>query len=147
MRKNAQEDFEWKTQSKISCHYTWLLHGKNCPSRWRILRSFLTASKPSGSSITAGKRKGEKKIQKSKKSKDLGHFLFQNFDFCARPSQNAAKGDASGKRGKPSCCKCIFDQIQPENYQNVRKTQFWQKAPGAVSGLNCFWDSLWKGNN
>ena len=90
------------------------------------------------------KGKEKKKIQKSKKSKDLGHFLVQNFDFCARPNQNAAKGDASGKRGKSSCCKCIFDQIkanlaeiQPENYQNDRKTQFWQKAPG-VSGLNCF---------
>ena len=37
--KNAQK-VEWKTQSKISCHYTWLLHAKNCPSRWRFLRSF-----------------------------------------------------------------------------------------------------------
>ena len=48
MHKNAQK-VEWKTQSKISCHYTWLLHGKNCPPRWRFLRSFLTASKPSRS--------------------------------------------------------------------------------------------------
>ena len=44
MHKNAQR-VGWKTQSKISCHYTWLLHAKNCPSRWRFLRSFLTASK------------------------------------------------------------------------------------------------------
>ena len=31
MHKNAQK-VEWKTQSKISCHYTWLLHAKICPS-------------------------------------------------------------------------------------------------------------------
>ena len=34
--KNAQK-VEWKTQSKISCHYTWLLHAKNWTSRWRFL--------------------------------------------------------------------------------------------------------------
>ena len=134
MHKNSKK-VELKAQCKISCHYTWLLHGKNCLSRLRYLRSFfLTASKPlpvEGQSL-------QQKEKRRRKRKGVGHFLVQNFDFCARPSQNAAKGDASGKRGKPSCCKCIFDQIQPENYQNVRKTQFWQKAPGAVSGLNCF---------
>ena len=39
MHKNAQK-VEWKTQCKTSCHYTWLLQGKNCPSRWRFLESF-----------------------------------------------------------------------------------------------------------
>ena len=39
MQKNAQK-VEWKTQRKFSCHYTWLLHAKNCPSWWRFLRSF-----------------------------------------------------------------------------------------------------------
>ena len=67
MHKNAQK-VEWRTQSKIPCHYTWLLHAKNCPSRWRFLRSFLTASKPSRRSITAAKkkRKGEKGKAKKK---------------------------------------------------------------------------------
>ena len=72
MQKNAQK-VEWKTRSKISCPYTWLLHRKNCPSRWRFLRSFLTASKPSRRSITAAKmkkRKGDKGKAK-KKSKSL----------------------------------------------------------------------------
>ena len=32
MAENAQR-FEGKTQSKISCDYTWLLHGENCLSR------------------------------------------------------------------------------------------------------------------
>ena len=32
MHENAQK-LEWKTHSKISCHHTWLLHGKNCPFR------------------------------------------------------------------------------------------------------------------
>ena len=54
MHKNAQK-VEWKTQSKISCHYTWLLHGQFFPSCWGFLRSFLTASKPSRRPITAAK--------------------------------------------------------------------------------------------
>ena len=66
MLKNAQK-VKWKTQSKISCHYTRLLHGKNCPSRWCFLRSFLTASKPSRRSITAAKRKEKQKKERRKK--------------------------------------------------------------------------------
>ena len=30
MHKNAQK-VEWKTQTKISCHYTWLHRGQICP--------------------------------------------------------------------------------------------------------------------
>ena len=73
--QNAQK-VEWKTQSKISCHCTWLLHAKNCPSLWCFLRSFLTASKPCRRLIIAAKekRKGEKgkankKFQTSKSLK------------------------------------------------------------------------------
>ena len=51
------------------------------------------------------------------------------------------KRDASGKKGKLFCCKCIFGQIkanlaeiQPKNHQNVQKMNFLQKAPG-VNGL------------
>ena len=82
MHKNAQK-VEWKTWSKISCHYTWMLHAENYPSRWHFLRSFLTASKPSRRSITAaktrekGKKEGRKKIPKIEKPKDVGHFLTQ----------------------------------------------------------------------
>ena len=102
-----------KLGSKISCHYTWMLHAKNYPSRWRFLRRFLTASKPSRRSITASKTRekekkdGQKKIPKIEKPKDVGH----NFDFCACPSHNAIKRDAGGKKGKLLCCKCIFDRI------------------------------------
>ena len=74
MHKNAQK-VEWKTQSKIFCDYTSLFHAKNCPSRWRFRRSFLTASKPSRKFITAAKRREKekkerrkKKFQKSKKN-------------------------------------------------------------------------------
>ena len=109
-------------------------------SRWRFLESFLTASKPrEGQSLQQKEKKGEKgkvkKIPKIEKPKDVGHFLVQNknFDFCARASQNVVKRDASDKKGKLSCCKCIFDQInanlaeiQPENHQNVHKTHFLQ---------------------
>ena len=137
MHKNAQ-NMKGKTQTKICCHYTWLLHGKSCLSRWRFLRSFLTASKPSRRPITAAKRKEKekkerpKKIPKIKKPKDVhvGHFLAQklsqNFDFCTCLSQYVAKRDAGGKRAKLSWCKCIFDpikanlaEIQPKNHQNV----------------------------
>ena len=121
MHKNAQK-VERKTQTKICCHYTWLLHGENCLSRWRFPRSFLTASKPSRRSITAAKRKEKekkerpKKIPKIEKPKDIGHFLVQklsqNFDFCACASQNVANRDANGKKAKLSWCKCIFDQIK-----------------------------------
>ena len=83
MHKNAQK-VEQKTQTKISCHYIWLLHGKSCPSRWRFLRTYLTASKPIRRSITAVKRKAkekkerrQKKIPKIEKPWDLGHFLAQ----------------------------------------------------------------------
>ena len=89
----------------------------------------------------------KKTISKIEKPlQDVCHFPFQelsqNFDFCACLSQNVVKCDASGKKGKPSCCKCIFDQIkanlaniQAEKHQNVPKTHFWQKALG-VNGLN-----------
>ena len=99
MHKNAQ-NVEWKTRSKIFCHYTWMLHAKNCPSRWRFLRSFLTASKPSRRSITAAKtrgkekRKGEKKTPKIEKPKDVGHFLLQKlskFWFLRMPESQCTK--------------------------------------------------------
>ena len=67
MHKNAQK-VEWKNQSKISCHYTWLLHAKNCPPQWHFLRSFfLITSKPSGRSITAAKRREKEKKERRKK--------------------------------------------------------------------------------
>ena len=85
MHKNAQK-VEWKTQTKISCHYTWLLHGKSCLSQWCFLRSFLTASKPIRRSITATKRKAKekkerwkKKFQKSKSLEKQVTFLPKNY--------------------------------------------------------------------
>ena len=139
MHKNAQK-VEWKTRSKISCHYTWLLPGKNCPSRWCFLRSLLTTSKPSRRLIPAVKRKGEKKGEK--KIKKLKSLKPENFDFCACLSLNVQKCNSGVKKGKLSCCKWIFHQIkanlvemQHENHQNVQKRHFWQKAPG-VSGFN-----------
>ena len=129
MHKNAKK-VEWKTQSKISCYYIWLLRGKNCRSWWCFLRCFLTASKPSRRPITAEKRKEKEEKERRKKNfrnrKALrrGHFFISKFGFLI-----FVKRDASGKKGKLSCCKCPFDQIkanlahiQPENHQNVQKT-------------------------
>ena len=111
-----------------------MLHAKNYPSRWRFLRSFLTASKPSRRSITAAKTREKEKQEGQKK-------IPKTFDFCTCPSHNALKRDASGKKGKLLCCKRIFDwvkgnlvEIQPKNRQNVQKTHFLQKVPG-VNGL------------
>ena len=84
------------------------------------------------------KSKGEKKIPKIEKPKDLGHFLVQklswNFDFCTSPSHNVVKRDAGGKKGKLLCCKRIFDRIkanlakiQLKKHQYVQKTRFLQK--------------------
>ena len=131
-----------KTKTKICCLYTWLLHGKNWTSRWRFLRSFLTASKPSRRSITAAKTKEEEKGKHSiNRRRRRRRRSSQNFDFCACPSQNVVKRDASGMKAKLSWCKGIFDQIkvnlaeiQPKNHQNVERTPFSQKAPG-VNGL------------
>ena len=127
MHKNAQK-VEWKTQSKISCHYTWLLRAKICPSRWRFLRSFLTASKPSRRSITAAKRKKKEKKERRKKIPKI------EIDLCACWSRNVVKRYACGKKGKLLCCKRIFGQIkanltevQPKNHKNVQKTHFLQK--------------------
>ena len=66
MHKNAQK-VERKTQTKICCHYTWLLHGKNCLSQWHFFRSLLMASKPSRRSITAAKTKEKEKKERRKK--------------------------------------------------------------------------------
>ena len=127
--KNAQ-NVEWKTQTKISCHYTWLLHGKNCLSRWRFLRCFLTVSKPGRRSITAAKRnekvkkeRRKKNIPKIEKPIDVGNFLVQklsqNFDFCTCPSQNVLQRDTSGKKGKWACCKMHF---------STRLKLFWPRS-------------------
>ena len=68
MHKNAKKA-ELKIQSKICCHYTWLPQGQICPVSMRLslVRSFLTASKPSGRPITEAKRKEKEKKGKAKK--------------------------------------------------------------------------------
>ena len=115
MHKNAQK-VEWKTRSRISCHYTWMLHTKNWLSRWRFLRRFLIASKPSRRSITAAKAREKEKKESQKK--------IQNFDFCTCPSHNALKRDAGGKKGELLCCKHIFTRskvISPRSSLKITK--------------------------
>ena len=133
MLKNAQK-VEWKSHSQISCHYTWLLHGKNCPYWWRFNRK--QAQYKEGPSLLQKdnkkrKRKGEKK---SKTLRAQVTFLSKNskFWFLHMPSANVKSQDSSGKKVKLSCCMFIFHQIKanlaeihPENHQNVQKTHFW----------------------
>ena len=68
-----------------------------------------------------------KKVQKSKKPKDVGHFLVKNFDFCACPSHNVVKHNAGGKKGKLLCWKRIFDWIKANLAKIQRKKQNVQK--------------------
>ena len=68
MNKNAQK-VEQKTQTKISCHYTWLLHAKICSSWWRFLRSFLTTSKPSRRSLQSLQQTEKKRRKKEDEKK------------------------------------------------------------------------------
>ena len=86
---------EWRTQSKISCHYTWLLHAKNYPSRWCFLRSFLTASNPSRRSITAAKRR-EKEKKEGRKKIPKFWFLRMLESQCTKTSLLVAR--------RASCC-------------------------------------------
>ena len=92
MHKNAQK-VEWKTRSKISGHYTWLLHAKNCLSRWCFLRSFLTTSSPVEGRSLQQKEEKRRKGKAKKNSKNL-------------------KRDAGGKKGKMLCCKQVFNRIE-----------------------------------
>ena len=147
MHKNAQK-VEWKTQSKIFCHCTWLLRAKNCRLDDAFSEAFWPQASPvEGQSLQQKeeirrKRKGEKTIPKIEKPKDVGLFLVQNFDFCACPSHNALTRDAGGKRGKLNIVlqthfvwiKGNLAEIQLKNHQNVQKTHFLQKVPG-VNGL------------
>ena len=92
----------------------------------RFLRSFLTASKPSGRSITAAKRKEKEKEERYKKNSKNRKALkiSQNFDFFACPSHNVVKCNASFKKGKLLCCKCIFDRIKDNFAHTLRCVTF-----------------------
>ena len=83
MHKNAKK-VEWKTRSEISCHYTWLLHSKNC------LKFFLLQASPvEGQTLQQKekkrrKRKGEKKISSIEKNEKCP--LSQDSVFTVVPS-------------------------------------------------------------
>ena len=73
----------------------------------------------------AAKRKEKEKKEREKKL------------ISGHARANVAKRDASDKKGKLPCCKCIFDQIkanmaeiQPQNHQNVQKHIFGKKLQG-----------------
>ena len=91
MHKNAQK-VEQKTQTKICCHHTWLLHGKSCPSGWRFLKSFLTASKPS-----------RRSIQTSKSLKTYVAFSSHHKIWISAHARVEMSQNAMLVAGKPSC--------------------------------------------
>ena len=120
MHKNAQKA-EWKTWGKISCHYTWLLHAKNCPSRWRFLRSILTASKPSRRSITAAKRREKEKEERRKKNSKSRKAERRKFTFS---SKNYLK---------------IWFLCMPES-QCTKTRCWWQERQAVVLQMRLWWD-------
>ena len=67
----------------------------------------LEASPVEGQSLQQKEKKGERGKAK-KKSKRIEK-LKSNFDFCACPSKNVLKRDATGKKDMLSCCKCLFE--------------------------------------
>ena len=76
----------------------------------------------------------EKKKRKSKGEK--------KFDFCACPSQNVLKGDAGGKKGKLSCCKCLLDRLKLiwpifslKIFTMSKKRCFWPKNSGGKGSM------------
>ena len=83
--------------------------------------------------------KGEKRNPNIEKPQDVGHFLVQNFDFCARPSHNVVKRDASRQERQAVVLQPFFDwikanlaEIQPTNHQNVKKCTFCKKLQESV---------------
>ena len=148
MHKNAQK-VERKTQTKICCYYTWLLHGENCPSRWRFLRSFLTASKPSRRSITAARRKekekkkGQTKIPKMEKPKDISDFLIQKLSqiWISAHAQVKMSQSAMLVARKPSCIdasafltrlKVIWPRSSLKTTKMSKKPLFCKKLWGSM---------------
>ena len=87
--RSTNHKFVWKTPRKISCDYTWLLYGNNCPSQRSFLRTFWTGSKPSR--------------RKALRCRSLSH---SKFWFLHMAEQ---KCGASGKKGMLSCCTCLFE--------------------------------------
>ena len=74
------------------------------------------------------KRKGEKKIKKNEKTKDVGHFLeSRNFDFLTCPSKQEQRG-ATEKKDMLSCSSRL-ELIWP-----ISSLRFWRKAVD-VNGL------------
>ena len=73
MMPRSESSAWWSLRYAQKCSKSWvtnseLLHGQNFPSRWRFLRSFLTASKPSRRPITAAKRKEKEKKERRKEN-------------------------------------------------------------------------------
>ena len=131
MYKSAQK-IEWKTQSKISCHYTWLLHDKNCPSRWRFLRSLLTARNTAAKRKEKAKNERRKKFIKIEKPKDVGHFFVQKrpvakFWFLRMPEPKCRKMQAAMFF---DYIKANFANIHPKKSPKCSKRCFSPKSPG-----------------
>ena len=70
------------------------------------------ASQVEGQSVQQKDKRKKAKNIKKEKPKDVGNSVTKNskFCFCACPSKNVVKPDASGKilKGMLLCCKCVF---------------------------------------
>jgi len=66
MPKNAQK-VERKTQSQISCHYTWLLHGKKLATSMTLPEIFSNPKQAREMANHSSKKKTEDKKERGKK--------------------------------------------------------------------------------
>ena len=100
MMPRSEWSAEWSLRYAQKCSKSWVKIPATTPGCSMLkfaslddasLEVFLTASKPSGRSVTAAKRKENekkgrgKKIPKIEKPKDVGHFLVSKFWFLRMP--------------------------------------------------------------
>ena len=90
MHGNAQK-FDWKTQNKIVSDYT--MAKFFCLDDAFSEFFELEVSPVEGQSQQQKDKNYEKneRCKKKLKDEDVGHFLIQNFDFCACPSKKSRK--------------------------------------------------------
>ena len=115
MMPRSESSAWWSPRYAQKCSKSWvrnseLLHGQNFPSRWRFLRSFLTASKPSRRPITAAKRKEKEKKERRKenfknrkKMKNAQHFRIQFIFHSCSLNQRKRVIASAGNRTRVNC--------------------------------------------
>ena len=94
----SAQKVEWKTGSKISCHYTWLLPGKlKLPVSMKLSWEFFNRKQAQWKVNHCSKKEKKERRKKIKNRETSAHAR-------AKMSYNA--------KGKLSCCKCISTRLK-----------------------------------